>query len=128
MDQITTCGTVIFDLFTSSETELTDQIDDIVKQILPNFGFDPSITPRGQNVIIVSNLMTWVNTKVLKDNTGEPKPLGERRLKKRKAHPDYEHVLDLENYWLDVRKEMKKKVKWFYIFWTCIGTYYLPTL
>ncbi|XP_026682369.1 adenylate kinase 7-like [Diaphorina citri] len=79
--------------------------------MLPNYKIDPALTPHSQNIVVISNLLPWQLTKPLlyADESDEiPMAFNERRLKKRKSHPDYENLLDLETFCLDSRRELKK--------------------
>lgn len=108
---IQTCGIIIFDTFTSNNQSDLSLIQSTVASMLPNYKIDPALTPHSQNIVVISNLLPWQLTKPLlyADESDEiPMAFNERRLKKRKSHPDYENLLDLETFCLDSRRELKK--------------------
>ncbi|KAL1461762.1 hypothetical protein WDU94_013634 [Cyamophila willieti] len=110
-EQILTCGTIILDAFTSNLPSDIAQLKTLIESIIPNYWFDPAVIPATQNIILVSNLLPWALTKQGVDEDGLPMPLSERRLKRRKPHPDYENVTELETLCLDAKRDLKKNKK-----------------
>lgn len=103
VDRIKTCGIIIFDTFTSNEPWAVVQIRKILQEIIPKFTIDSSIITKTQHLVVLSNLLTWASSDLLAST------MSLQNLKERVPHPNYQNILDLENFCLDSKLEVRNK-------------------